>query len=679
MGSNRYNNLGKKKVLATVIPLLMAVQVHAVEFETAGVSFNLDSSLAIGSSWRTEDAVLENTQNTDGHNANADDSNRNYLKGDAFSQTFTGNHTLRFEYENFGGTVSGKYWYDSAIANNSVEHGHGATYTPTALGTDYSNAAGKLDDSGFDDLNKAQGAYLMDAFVYGSFEVADMDLEVRLGRQVLSWGESTFILGGLNQITSFDVAGLMRPGAQIKDALLPSNMAYANLGLSEDMSLEAFYKLEHQDNNIPACGTFFAFSDYVSNGCNTLIIKDGLASLDRHANGYRPAKDDGQFGAALRFTVGDVDLGIYAMNVHGTMPSVYLTKSAVAATAPQVVGMASNLAYGGALQGAMADPTNPANATLVALAQGGITDYATLAATAAGDPSMTQMQAAAVKGNIDGSAQAAFTAVYDPTITPDLAQFTLITTSAAMVNSQTANYYVFNSEDNQILGLSFATNVGSVALSGEISHELDYGLQINGPWLTSLALTGVAVHQELTDSYNATEFGGDLQGIREFDVTKAQMTAITTFDQVLGASQIALVAEVGMTHYHDFSEGANELKYGRADLFGLYDSTGATPGSNADDDGFVTQSSWGYRARASANYNNVFSGINLKPILSLSHDVQGYAQYGFQEGNVSLGLAVEASYQDTYTAALSYTARDGGDYSLTKDKDFASLSVGVTF
>ncbi len=669
--------LGRKTTLALAIPLLMAAQAHAVEFKTAGVTFNLDSSLAMGSSWRTEDAALENTQNTDGHNANADDANRNYLKGDAFSQTFTGNHTLRFEHENFGGTVSGKYWYDSALANNSVEHGHGATYTSTPLGADYSNAAGKLDDSGFDDLNKAQGAYLMDAFVYGSFEVADMDLDMRIGRQVLSWGESTFILGGLSQITSFDAVALNRPGSQIKDALLPSNMAYANLGLTEDMSLEAFYKFEHDTTNYGACGTFFATNDYVSNGCNTLMIKDGLATIDRHIDGYRPAKDDGQFGAALRFTMGDVDLGVYAMNVHGTMPSIYLTKSAAAATTPQIQGMASNLAYGETLQAVLADNTNPLYPTIAALAGAGITDYTALATAAAGAPSATQMQANAVKTNIDTTVTESLVAMGGGTA--DVTQQTLISTSAAMINAQTANYYVFNSEDNQILGLSFATTVGPVALSGEVSHELDYGLQINGPWLTSLALTGITVHQELTDSYNATEFGGDLDGIRDFDVTKAQMTAISTFDQVLGASQVSLVAEVGMTHYHDFAEGTNELKFGRADIFGVYDPSGFIAGSNADDDGFVTQTSWGYRARASANYNNVLAGINLTPTLSLSHDVDGYAQHGFQEGNISLGMSIEAAYQDTYTASVSYTANDGGDYSLTKDKDFASMSVGVIF
>lgn len=670
-------NLGKKQLLAAAIPLLMAAQSQAIQFDAGDISFQLDSSLAIGSSWRTEDAVTELSQNPEGHNSNADDANLNFANGDAFSQAFTGSHKLTFEYENFGGTVSGKYWYDSALANNSVDHGHGPTYTATQLGIDYSNAAGKLDDSGFDDLNKAQGAYLMDAFVYGGFEMGDMDLDVRLGRQVLSWGESTFIPGGLSQITPYDIAALKRPGAQLKDALLPINMAYANLGLTEDMSLEAFYQFEAEANNIPACGTFFAISDYASNGCDSLIVKDGLAVIERNTDGYRAAKDDGQFGVALRFAVGDVDLGVYAMNVHSRMPSVYLTKAAAAATTPQVQGMAATISYGQALQTVLANPAHPQYATYAGLAAAGITDYTALATEAATNANGLQGTAGAVQGGIDTSVNTALAAVGGGSATED--QANLIQTSAALLNSQTSTYYVFNAEDNQIFGASFATTVGPVALSGEVSHELDYGLQVSGPWITALALAGVGIHDDLTTSYNNTEFGSDLDGIHEYDVTKAQMTAITTFDQVLGASQVALVAEVAMTHYHDLSEGANDIKYGRSDIFGAYDPSGTIAGSDAVNDGFVTQNSWGYRARASAKYNNVLGGINLTPALSLSHDVEGYAQYGFQEGNISLGLSIEASYQDTYTASVSYTANDGGDYSLTKDKDFASMSVGVVF
>jgi len=98
------------------------------------------------------------------------------------------------------------------------------------------------------------------------------------------------------------------------------------------------------------------------------------------------------------------------------------------------------------------------------------------------------------------------------------------------------------------------------------------------------------------------------------------------------------------------------------------------------DDGFVTANSWGYRLRALADYNNVFAGINLTPNLSFSHDVDGYGPNGlFNEGSKAVSVGVDAVYQNTYTASLSYTDFFGGDYNTLVDRDFLAFSVGVNF
>jgi hypothetical protein len=44
---------------------------------------------------------------------------------------------------------------------------------------------------------------------------------------------------------------------------------------------------------------------------------------------------------------------------------------------------------------------------------------------------------------------------------------------------------------------------------------------------------------------------------------------------------------------------------------------------------------------------------------------------------VSLGL--NADYQNTYNASLSYTDFFGGDYNTNVDRDFVALSFGVNF
>ena len=85
------------------------------------------------------------------------------------------------------------------------------------------------------------GSYtrLLDAFGFWRFDLGSMPSELRLGRQVVSWGESTFIQGGLNQVNHFDVSALRVPGAELKEALLPDEMAVFNLQLSKNLSTPA--------------------------------------------------------------------------------------------------------------------------------------------------------------------------------------------------------------------------------------------------------------------------------------------------------------------------------------------------------------------------------------------------------------------------------------------------------
>ena len=101
---------------------------------------------------------------------------------------------------------------------------------------------------------------------------------------------------------------------------------------------------------------------------------------------------------------------------------------------------------------------------------------------------------------------------------------------------------------------------------------------------------------------------------------------------------------------------------------------------NCTNDGYVTDSSWGYRMRASLTYNDVFAGINLTPGLAWSHDVDGYSpNSNFNEGAKALTLSLAAEYLNRYTGSLAYTTFSGGDYNTIEDRDFLSLSVSVSF
>jgi len=600
--------LGRKKYLALAIPLLMAAQAQGVEFNMGQIEGSFDSQISMGSSWRVEnqDSVITGAQ------GNSDDGDRNYKNGDAFSQIVKGSHDLQFSYQNFGGFVRGKYWYDSALDNNAVEYGH----TPTSANNGVNGApltfnddtATALDDSNFDDLSKAKGATILDAFVYGSFELGEMPLDVRVGKQVVSWGESTFIRGGVNSINPVDINAFVRPGAEIKEGLLPVNMAFANIGLTDNLSMETFYQLEFQETVVPGCGTYFSTSDTAAPGCNTVSVGGGLTSVARNADDVREASDDGQFGLAFRYiseALGDTEFGFYAMNIHSRAPA----------------------------------------------AVGNTTDT-------------TQAQIDGIGAAAVGAAMGAGASLEDAKA--------FAGGEVVKVTALTADYAIAYPEDQIISGISFATNVGSVALSGEVSHSIDTPVQINGVSFISTLLGLGTSSTELTALSQQADI--DVEAFRLFDISQAQVTAIKFFDQVAGASRIALVGEVGYTYIHGFDEGDTEIKYGRSDVYG------AAAGDSTDD-GFTTESSYGYRVRIVGDYSDVFAGINLKPTIAWSDDVKGYSNPGgnFNEGQQKLGLSVQATYLETYNASIAYTQYMGGDYSVVSDRDFASMSIGMQF
>jgi hypothetical protein len=81
---------------------------------------------------------------------------------------------------------------------------------------------------------------LLDAFVSYDTTIGDLPVMVRAGKQVINWGESTFFLGGNSVFNPIDVPAIRKPGAEIKEALLPVEAIYGSISLPYDISLEAY-------------------------------------------------------------------------------------------------------------------------------------------------------------------------------------------------------------------------------------------------------------------------------------------------------------------------------------------------------------------------------------------------------------------------------------------------------
>ena len=295
----------------------------AVAFNIGEVKAQFDSQLSIGASMSTQSAdkrfihVATSRdgvpQNGQGAGRTSDDGRLNYDAGDVFSKIFRGVHDLQFSYKDSGAFFRGKYWYDFETKEGSQRF--------------YD-----IDDSGRPPLVKGAGAYLLDAFVYHNYTIGNNPGNVRLGRQVVSWGESTFIQNSINSINPIDVAAFRRPGAEIKEGLLPVEMLYFSQGLTDNLTMEAFYQLKWAPFAIDNCGTFFG-SDTLATGCNDRLVVGGSDSPqgDPSLNGRlivraekdRDASDDGQFGVAFRYyaaALNDTEFGFYAMNYHSRAP-----------------------------------------------------------------------------------------------------------------------------------------------------------------------------------------------------------------------------------------------------------------------------------------------------------------------------------------------------------------------
>jgi hypothetical protein len=635
MKSNAIYKMFRKAPLALALAAA-ASATQATEFNFGDTTVQWDNTISYGVAWRTEapDANVVMPGNAEsmgfegkGSSYNFDDGTLNFKENSIYTNVVKYSTDLEINYNNYGGFFRAKAFYDTEIMDGEREFKELNDATKDASG------------SGYD---------LLDAFVWADYELGEMPGTFRVGRQVVSWGESTFIQGGINSINPVDASAFRRPGAEVKEGLLPVNMIYTSIGISADISVEAFYQLEWEKTRSDPCGTFFSTTDFVADGCGPAILGGNVDEFtlleirDAEIAGGVPvterngpiaerisdvdAKDDGQYGIAARWyseALGDTEFGIYYMNIHSRLPFI--------------------------------------------------------------NGSLTNQDRLGVLGNGD-----------DRLVNED-----------ATYNSYRSVYQIAYPEDNQIMGLSFATSTeGGASISGEISYRPDAPIQWNS---FELILAGNGAPWSRLYQQRAEEVGGDAKllygelskGYDEMDIWQAQMTFIKFYDQVLGADRLAVVAEVGATYVPDLPS-LNDARYGRSGAFGIGNNDGvypADPGggatnycidggssananpSNCTDEGYVTQLSGGIRIRAGIDYNNAFAGVNMTPNFALSYDEGNGPEPGAQfiDERLTTAIGVKFVHQNQTQVTVSYTNFSGGDYNITKDRDNIALAASYSF
>lgn len=656
-------------LFATLTTLFVFVShASATEFRFGELSLNFSNTLSAAASVRTSKQSCDHISVYNGgcyaangtdYDVNSDDGNVNVERGEFIAAPIKIISELDAKWQNYGVFVRGKAFWDPAARNLGDGSGD---YGPIAASSPQRRS--------LVDAYRGEEAYdrqvrqikLLDAFVYGNFDVGSLPLNVRVGRQVVNWGESLFIQGGVSSYLPLDVAAYTKPGTELKEVFLPQATIYASLGLPANLTVEGMYIAEWEKDPLPPCGTFFSPSDALADGCayamangefysnpdgsprSTTGLTDPLF-VPRGAN--QDASDQGQWGAALRYFADwlnqGTELAAYYVNFHSKLPIGTFTANS------------SNLAL-----------------SVVALASLGNMNALACQVALLNDEAGRPISTCAGAEGLDSRSS----------------------------NKTLIAQYV---EDIRMIGTSFNTTMNilnGTAISGDIAYYPDMPFQIDttellGADFENAGFTAQPGEPEIYQG-SAVPPGAVIPGYARTKALVAQTYTLSTFTpsnfvvKATDADLLIFVANVGLQYLPDADgnrfaipgSAESHPNPGMATTLGDICNSQGTCNIGAQ---YATSFSWGYRLLAQLQYNSFLgTAYTFSPRVFFSHDVGGYSAGpigpGFVEGVKTVGLGVDIDYQSAYKVSLDYSSSFGAkERNAMYDKDFASVSLSYTF
>src|SRR3989338_3050429 len=328
-----------------ILPLLVAAHAQAVEFSFADneISGSIDTTVSYGQLWRVQG------QDKTNNDINTNDGNRSFDTG-LVSEVFKITTDMEVTYQNYGAFVRGTASYDTQIMDKRND------YYDTSLA--YQPSQNVPNDDSFTRATRhsaGRNAEILDAYVYGNWDVMDMPVTARVGRQVFNWGEGLFYRGGINTTNPVDAGKFRLPGAEVKEVLVPVEAFSFNIGLTDNLSMEAFYQWNFKETAVDPVGTYFSETDLFADGGNTAYsaqkalaavkpLYDGLSAAKvggLQGTGYFDKsgtikvaevgpdindKNDGQFGLSFKYiaeSLNSTEFGAYIVNYHAKEPTIY--------------------------------------------------------------------------------------------------------------------------------------------------------------------------------------------------------------------------------------------------------------------------------------------------------------------------------------------------------------------
>lgn len=647
-----------------ILPLLVAAHAQAVEFSFADneITGSIDSTVSYGQLWRVQG------QDKTNNDINTNDGNRNFDTG-LVSEVFKITTDMEARYQNYGVFVRGTAFYDTQIMdkrNDYLSQNH-----PSQPSQNTPN------DSSFtyETRHKAgRDAQILDAYLYGNWDIADMPVSGRIGKQVFNWGEGLFYRGGINTTNPVDAAKFRLPGSELKEVLVPVEALSFNLGLTDNLSMETFYQFNWKESAIDPAGTYFSETDLFADGGNTaynnfattpLGTKNPLLGNNTILDVYNNpaligqtqaafnalglyqgvggknfvyqgsqvaqvakigsdinAKNDGQYGVNFKYIVEELnstEFGAYMVNYHAKEPTIYADLNG----------------YKGidltALNGAVGQIAAGALATVDML----------------------------------GSVQA-------------------------------RREYA---EDIRMYGLSFNSTLNETSVFGELSYRpnMPVGISATNDLVGDFVLQGGSLANNAGGSLGSgliagqqINRNGQVSNARRVEAFNISIGAIHNFGNALGFDSLFGIAELASEHLR-----ADSLKYQGVQataapgvlsvvercIAGRANTSYSTDAAMAKQD-CASADSYGYTLVMSGTWNDVYAGVNLSPFAVFKHDFQGNSHQtgNFIEDRKAYTVGLRASYLNSLEAELQYTEFMGaGQSNGSRDRDNIGVNVKYSF
>lgn len=451
--------------------LAQAFQVRSGDWTTS-----LDTTVSYGVSYRMEgqdDKLIARANGGSGSNSgliNSDDGNLNFRKGDLFSEMVkvVSEMDLRYQ-ERHGVFIRGRAFYDFELEDDSRRHR-------------------EISDGGLDEAGSSID--LLDAFVYGSWTVGERDLNARLGRQVINWGEGLFYQNGIGATNPVDINALRAPGSEVKEAYMPTFMVYGSYELRDNLTVEGYWQpgKAWEASKIDPCGTYFSTLDPLGEDCEYL----SAAPLQEQITGRVGEALAFDSPAAAQAWANSLAPGLVNNLLRGYIPTTFIPRG-------QDIDGDDSAQYGLALRWYVPELND------------------------------TELGFYYLRYNMQV-----------PMIGLTVSQPVVLPVVGALPDASSSRYYAEYLEKRDLFGISFNTSIGGesifngLSLAGELSYRPDTPIALGlNEYLPTALLNpdGLAV-------------GTRLDGYREKDMFQASLAAIYNFNGLLGSDSAALFSEL---------------------------------------------------------------------------------------------------------------------------------------